>query len=81
LAVDHNRKRENAIAATFTRRKTPIPETTPDALTPAFAADLAKQQQWASFLQAIDAEPIALADVVGELAAFLMGHANAAREM
>ena len=70
-----------AIAATFARRKTSIPETAPDALTAAFAADPAKRQQWASFLQAIDAAPIALADVVGELAEFLMGHANAARRM
>ena len=68
-----------AIAATFARRKTPIPQKTPDALTPAFAADLAKQQQWSSFVEAIDAEPVALADVVGELADFLMSYAKAAR--
>ena len=60
-----------AIAATFARRRTPIPMTPSDALTPAFAADLAKQQQWGSFLEGIDAEPIALADVVGALADFL----------
>jgi len=70
-----------AIAATFARRRTPIPKTPPDALTPAFAADLAKQQQWGSFLEAIDAEPIALADVVGALADFLMSHAKAARDL
>jgi predicted nucleotidyltransferase component of viral defense system len=68
-----------AIVATFARRKTPIPQKTPDALTSAFAADLAKQQQWSSFVEAIDAEPVALADVVGELADFLMSHAKAAR--
>ena len=61
-----------AIAATFARRKTPIPQKTPDALTPAFAADLAKQQQWSSFVEAIDAEPLVLADVVEELADFLI---------
>jgi len=70
-----------AIAATFARRTTPVPKTPPDALTPAFAADLAKQQQWGSFLEAIDAEPVALADVVGALADFLMSHANAARDL
>lgn len=70
-----------AIAATFTRRRTPVPETLPDALTPAFAADPAKQQQWLSFLEAIGAERVALADVVRELAGFLMKHATAARKM
>ena len=70
-----------AIAATFARRKTPLPETVPDALTAAFVADHTKQQQWISFLEAIDAEPIALADVVGELAEFLMGHTKEAREL
>jgi Nucleotidyl transferase AbiEii toxin, Type IV TA system len=70
-----------AIAATFIRRKTHIPEALPDALTPAFADDPAKQQQWASFVEAIDAEPISLAQVVGDLADFLMLHAGAAREV
>jgi hypothetical protein len=70
-----------AISATFTRRKTFIPTTAPDALTPAFAADLAKQQQWGSFLEAIDAALIALADVVRQLAEFLMSHAKAARDL
>jgi hypothetical protein len=70
-----------AIAATFARRKTPVPKTAPDALTPAFAADLAKQQQWNAFLEAIDAKPVALADVVAQLADFLMSHAKAALDL
>ncbi|MGE0852978.1 MAG: nucleotidyl transferase AbiEii/AbiGii toxin family protein [Hyphomicrobiaceae bacterium] len=68
-----------AITATFARRKTGIPEQPPDALTPAFAGDLAKQQQWTAFLQGIETEPVPLADVVTDLAAFLMPHAQAAR--
>lgn len=70
-----------AIAATFKRRKTPIPEELPDALTPAFVGDTAKQQQWASFIEAIDAEPVSLAQVVSDLADFLMLHAGAARQI
>jgi predicted nucleotidyltransferase component of viral defense system len=69
-----------AIAATFTRRKTTIPEELLDALTPAFAGDPAKQQQWASFIEAIDAEPVSLAQVVSDLADFLMHHARTARQ-
>ena len=37
-----------AIAATFNRRQTPIPESLPLALTPAFADNALKQQQWAA---------------------------------
>ncbi len=70
-----------AIAATFARRKTSISEAVPDALTRAFADDPAKQQQWASFIEGIGVEPIALAEVIGELAAFLMPYAEIAREM
>jgi hypothetical protein len=68
-----------AITATFARRKTEIPAESPDAVTPAFASDPAKQQQWAAFLQGIEAEPVPLADIVTDLAAFLMPHAEAAR--
>jgi Nucleotidyl transferase AbiEii toxin, Type IV TA system len=67
-----------AIAATFFRRKTPIPTERPDALTAAFANDPAKQQQWDAFLRGIEAEPIALAQIIEELAAFLMPQAIAA---
>lgn len=70
-----------AIAATFDRRKTPIPNELPDALTPAFANDPAKQQQWASFIEAIDAEPVTLAQIIDELAAFLMPNAEAAQRL
>jgi predicted nucleotidyltransferase component of viral defense system len=60
-----------AIAATFARRKTPIPAEPPYALTRAFADDRAKQQQWASFAEAIGAELPALAEIVDDLAGFL----------
>jgi predicted nucleotidyltransferase component of viral defense system len=69
-----------AIAATFERRKTRIPQDLPDALTPAFAADKQKQRQWTAFVANVAHEPGDLAKVVGDIADFLMPHlASAAR--
>jgi predicted nucleotidyltransferase component of viral defense system len=68
-----------AIAATFTRRKTPVPVDRPYGLTRAFADDPAKQQQWISFAESIGAELPPLADVIEDLTAFLMPRADAAR--
>ena len=68
-----------AIAATFTRRKTEIPADLPDTLTPAFAKDVAKQQQWTAFLEGIEGKPRSLADVTDALGSFLMPHATVAR--
>ncbi len=68
-----------AIAATFARRKTPVPVEPPFALTRAFADDRAKQQQWTSFVESIGAELLSLADVIEDLATFLMPQAAAAR--
>ena len=67
-----------AIAATFKRRNTDIPTVRPDALTEAFANDLAKQRQMEAFLRGIEAEPIGLTQIIGELAEFLMPQALAA---
>jgi predicted nucleotidyltransferase component of viral defense system len=62
-----------AIAATFARRKTEIPAGRPDALSRAFAEDPVKQQQWEAFLQDVAVKPPgSLADVLDELADFLM---------
>lgn len=69
-----------AIAATFERRKTEIPEAIPDGLSEAFAADASKRRQWSSFIANIAAAGLAdLTTVVTEIAAFLMPHAQAAR--
>ncbi|WP_380872104.1 hypothetical protein ACFB49_30520 [Sphingomonas sp. DBB INV C78] len=70
-----------AIAATFARRETAIPQELPDALTQDFANDREKVVQWAAFTRdlAIDAGP--LSEVVGRLADFLMPHAEAARRL
>lgn len=64
-----------AIAATFARRKTRIPESLPDALTAAFAMDEQKQRQWSAFVEDVAQDPGDLASVVGGIADFLMPHA------
>jgi predicted nucleotidyltransferase component of viral defense system len=67
-----------AIAATFARRGTPIPQERPDALSPSFAADAQKQQQWRAFIEDVALNPGELTDVIEELAAFLMPPAKQA---
>jgi predicted nucleotidyltransferase component of viral defense system len=68
-----------AIAATFARRKTEIPIELPDALTTAFAEDRTKIAQWNSFVEDVNFKPGTLAEVIKDLAAFLMPHASKAR--
>lgn len=62
----------HAITATFARRATPVPTTTPLALTTAFSEDPAKQTQWKAFStrSALDATPH-LGAVVDRIHAFL----------
>ena len=45
-----------AVRATFERRRTPLPESDPVALTPAFYDDAAKQQQWRAFQKRANCE-------------------------
>jgi predicted nucleotidyltransferase component of viral defense system len=70
-----------AIAATFARRRTPLPEEVPDALTPAFARDDGKRRQWAAFTRDLALEAPSLENVIGELAAFLAPMAERARRL
>jgi predicted nucleotidyltransferase component of viral defense system len=70
-----------AIAATFARRGTVIPAEPPDALTPAFAAEEQKQQQWRAFVEDVAVDPGPLALVLEELAGFLMPPASQAKEL
>lgn len=70
-----------AIAATFARRETPIPQDLPDALTPAFADDEQKQRQWRAFIRDVAHDPGDLAVVIGDLAAFLMPQAASASSL
>lgn len=70
-----------ALYATFERRRTPIPESLPLALTPAFATIREKQVQWRGFLRrnGVLAAPQELASVVAETAAFREPVIDAAR--
>lgn len=68
-----------AIAATFERRRTAIPEEVPDALSPAFAADATKQRQWIAFVRDLDTDVPSLETIVIDLAGFLMPYAQQAR--
>ena len=63
-----------AIRATFARRQTPIPQETPAALAPEFAADLTKQAQWNGFLRrtAISRTPDPLPLVLAQIRTFVM---------
>ena len=70
-----------AIAATFQRRTTDIPVTRPDALSHAFSEDAIKRRQWAAFARDIDVDAPPLEEVIDDLAAFLMPHAEAARQL
>ena len=68
-----------AISATFVRRSTPIPDGVPDGLSPAFAEDPVKRQQWDSFKRNLNIDPGSLDSVVSALEAYLMPAAAAAR--
>lgn len=62
-----------AVAATFARRGTPLPDGTPLALTPGFLADPARATQWRAFLRRgrLDAPPDA-EDLASALRGFLV---------
>lgn len=70
-----------AIAATFTRRGTEIPQTLPDAFTPAFFRNEGKMQQWAAFIRDLSASTPPLETVASELAAFIDPHIDEARAL
>jgi len=63
-----------AIRATFERRRTPLPETTPIALTPAFHLAEAKQAQWIAYVRKarVRGDVPALEVVAEHIASFVM---------
>ena len=77
--VDQSRVAE-AIAATFTRRGTAIPETVPEGLSSNFSEDTVKRQQWESFKRDLKFAPGSLDRVVETIKLFLMPAAAAARD-
>ena len=58
---------QRAIEATFARRSTDVPATTPEGLSDAFATDPSKQKQWEAFARNLSASAPSLRDVVGGL--------------
>ncbi len=69
-----------AISATFARRGTAIPDGVPEGLSPAFAEDPVKRQQWDSFKRDLSVDPGPLDGVVSALEALLMPSVAAARD-
>jgi hypothetical protein len=67
-----------ALRATFARRGTPLPASTPIALTPEFAAAPAKARQWGAFESKAQLQPHDLLGVVTLLEAFLAPPTRAA---
>lgn len=70
----------DAIAATFERRGTVLPQDLPLGLSDEFAWDPAKRTQWAAFLNRNRLEAPALADVVAEVRDFVTEPLRLARE-
>ena len=70
-----------AILATFERRKTALPVLLPDGLSAEFASDPVTLRQWAVFAADIAIEPNSFADVVNDLASFLMPHLAETRRL
>lgn len=68
-----------AIAATFERRRTPLPNAMPLGLMAEFARDPAKRRQWVAFLGRNRLEAPALEAAIDELARFLREPLEAAR--
>jgi predicted nucleotidyltransferase component of viral defense system len=63
---------QRAIVATFARRRTDVPTTTPEGLSDAFANDLGKQAQWDAFVRNLSAPGPSLGEVVKDLRAWLV---------
>jgi hypothetical protein len=61
-----------AVAATFERRRTTVPEGMPIGLTDEFATDSQKQKQWQGFLRKNALAPLSLEQVISELREFLL---------
>jgi predicted nucleotidyltransferase component of viral defense system len=70
-----------AIAATFERRGTPLPDALPDALTAEFARDEAKRRQWSAFSADLAIATDPFEDAIEDLAAFLMPKVAQARHL
>lgn len=61
-----------AVAATFERRGTPIPQGAPIGLSDEFVNDAQKEKQWQAFLLKNVLNPMPLAEVISDLREFLL---------
>lgn len=61
-----------AVAATFERRRTAIPQGMPLGLSDEFINDARKENQWQAFLRKNALDPIPLAVVIADLRKFLL---------
>ena len=69
----------DAIAATFGRRRTPLPDDLPVGLTAEFAGDVAKQTQWSAFLGKNRLAGLSLDEVVAGISRFVRDPLDRAR--
>ena len=69
-----------AMAATFSRRQTALPEDMLQGLSDGFAADAAKQTQWRQFLARNRLEAPALGEVIAEIRGFIAEPMKRARQ-
>jgi len=69
----------DAIAATFGRRRTPLPDDLPVGLTAEFAGDVAKQTQWSAFLGKNRLAGLSLDEVVARISRFVRDPLDRAR--
>lgn len=69
-----------AVAATFKRRRSRLPNQTPVAFTPTFARDTTKRSQWTAFLKRsrVQAEVPAFEEVLVQVGTFILPVASAA---
>lgn len=62
---------DNAIAATFARRGTPVPTELPVGLSPAMAQDAAARQRWRAYIESLDLPAMDYGDVLADIWASL----------
>lgn len=67
-----------AIAATFKRRGTTLPQDLPEVFTPAFFRDEGKLQQWSALVRDLSVEVPSFATVVSDIATFIAPFMNEA---
>lgn len=61
-----------AVAATFERRRTPVPQDIPIGLSDEFVNDAQKEKQWQAFLRKSALDPLPFGSVINDLREFLL---------